>query len=206
MLPQLVHTIGATTYFVIFILMVWVNQIPKTDQGPLFWAMAMCFAFLARLVILIPLLSDIAISFSFYCIFITFEKLALLLGAIRCFKVESDTRWWWALALCSIVWLILAEALSISNWVYAIGLEIYNITTLLFLSYFTYLYRDKVNNAFILAISVTSFLLAVHWSTFVLSYFNATWKTNGFMIGTALMLTQYLALLGAQLSLIQQRL
>ena len=54
---EIVHTIGSTVYFVFFLLFLWVRRTPRINAGAGWWALAMLFALVSRLV-LVALLDD----------------------------------------------------------------------------------------------------------------------------------------------------
>ena len=46
---EIVHTIGATAYFVLFLLFLWAYFVPRTNPGAGWWALGMGVAFASRL-------------------------------------------------------------------------------------------------------------------------------------------------------------
>ncbi len=86
MLYPIMHAVGSTVYFMLFLLFLCARLVPRTNPGISFWAFAALAACSARLaMLLLPTEADAAPGLLWYGVFIGLEKLLLLLGAFRFF-------------------------------------------------------------------------------------------------------------------------
>lgn len=207
MLFQTIHTSGTTIYFVFFILFYWISHIPRTNPGAGWWACAILSAAIARLLLLILSNNgDIQLTIFSYSTFLILEKIFLVIGISRFLKVNLWNHWVFYLAgICS-CWMLLAWYTAMPLWIYSIGLAVFNVVVLSFVTVVCFIKRNEVSQRLMLVVSVVCGLLVLHWATFPSIFFFPTWKVIGFGVGTLLVLVQYLGLLASVLLQFQKRL
>ncbi|WP_374539074.1 diguanylate cyclase domain-containing protein [Chitinimonas taiwanensis] len=205
---EIVHTIGSTAYFVLFILFLWVSRIPRTNPGAGWWAAAMLFAFSARLVFLLLLPQHGSpLTVTLYATLNVIEKLCLLTGLVRFFSFPLRLHGLWLATLAVELWLLLAWAYAFAPMLRGAGVALFNAACLAYVAWIAYQKRAELQPWLMRLTAISSALLALHWLTvFVLIEFIPGWFTQGFLLGTLLALIQYFSLLAALLLSFQQRL
>lgn len=217
MLYPTIHAVGSSVYFMLFLLFICARLVPRTNPGITFWAgaaLAACFARLAML--LLPTESDAAGGLLWYAVFITLEKLLLLLGAFRFFgpvflpggKVMITDRWLYGIVAVALSWIFAYGQLGLPRVPYDLGLAVLNVVALLLLAVAVYRSRIRLPQWLKSSIVVVVSLLALHWSLIVPLYlwWLPDWRQLGFVFGTVLAMLQYLLILSTVIVLFVRRL
>lgn len=216
MLYPIMHAVGSTVYFMLFLLFLCARLVPRTNPGITCWAFAALAACCARLaMLLLPTEPDAASGLLWYAGFIALEKLLLLLGAFRFFgavlfpggRMVTD-RWLYAAVLFLLGWIAAYGGLLLPRVAYDIGLATFNVLALLLLAGAVYRSRIRLPQWIRLAFVCVVLLLTLHWSLIVPLYIwlLPDWRQQGFVFGTVLALLQYLLLLTAVIMLFCRRL
>lgn len=203
---QIVHTIGSTTYFVFMLLFLWIRRIPRVNPGAGWWAAAMFFGLTARLIFLVLTgVHDSSLAPSVYATLNVLEKLCLVIGLIRFFGLPQRVIPFWIATLLVEAWIILTWISGASVLVRDGGVAAFNVGMLLYVAWVAYRQRGDLDPALMSITALVSLLLALHWATFPITYYVPGWITRGFMLGTTLVLAQYLSLLAAVLRSFEKR-
>jgi diguanylate cyclase (GGDEF)-like protein len=205
---EIVHTFGTTVYFLFILLFVWTSRIPRTNSGAGWWALSMSCALLARLSLFYFLFSDqTPLAVPIYIFFNVLEKPLLLIGVTRFLDLDIRQRWFWLAAGAAELWLLAAMLAGFPPLLRSMGYVPINAAFMFCMAWLTFRHRKVVPGRLLLATAIASFALGLHWlSAPVAIHFYPSWFRNGFLLGTALVLVQYIALLGAVLNLFQKRL
>lgn len=207
MLFQIVHASGTATYFIFFILFVWMSRIPRTNPGAGWWALSIFCIFVARLgFMLLSFQDDFRLTLSVYAALLVLEKPFLLIGIIRFLDLGIRPAWLHLLAIAAELWVLAFWRGHLSELAFGIGFSLYNVAALAFVAVTTYRQRHGSAHRILLVTSLVSALLALHWTSFVLIFHSPQWRVMGFVVGTLLVMIQYLTLLGAVLMQFQKRL
>ncbi|MBS0198892.1 MAG: GGDEF domain-containing protein [Proteobacteria bacterium] len=205
---QIVHAIGATVYFIFFLLFLWIRRMPRINHGAGWWAAAMLFAVAARLVFLLPLGGgDNRLALTAYAVLNVVEKFCLLAGLVRFFNLPLRLRGFW-IAMLAVQALVLAVWVAdASPLLRDAGVAAFNAVVLACVAWIACRKRDALDARLLLVTSVASALLALHWaSAFLVIDRVPGWFTPAFVMGTLLVLVQYFSLLAAVLLSFQNRL
>lgn len=208
MSSETVHIFGGTAYFIFMLLFLWMSKIPRTNSGAGWWALSICCTLLARISMLIFLpIAGQPTALPLYVVFISLEKPLLLTGLIRFLNLDTDTRWFWLASLASGLWLLAALAADFSSFSRAMVFCAVNAALLFYMGWIA-LKKSAGFPRWPLAVTAAaSFALTAHWlSGPVLVELFPSWSSNGFVLGTVLVLLQYFSLMAAVLSLFQTRL
>lgn len=208
MLYEIVHTIGATVYLVFFLLFLWMSRVPRTNPGAGWWALAMLFAFSARLAFLALIQHpDAQLTITVYSALIAVEKLLLVAGLIRFFGLPVRLRWFVALTLVVELWTLFVWLVGLPPLARSIVTALYNGGMLAYISWGTWTRRHQLHSGLLRLTAGVSAVLTLHWLFgFVIIQHATSWFVHGFMFGAALATVQYLSLLAALLMSFQQRL
>ncbi|MBO9535402.1 GGDEF domain-containing protein [Herbaspirillum sp.] len=203
----IVHTFGFSVYFVFFLLFLWARSIPRTNAGSGWWAISISFALLARLslMLLIPT-NDLRLITSIYAAINLLEKPFLLIGLYRFLNLDTKPRWPWLVVMLAELWLLAAWVTDISQFNRNIGYSLVNAGFMSWMAWTCYKHRNEVPR-WLLSASVAFAAMGIHWLCGpVLIKLYPSWFLDGFLLGTMLVLLQYMSLLGATLSQFQKRL
>ncbi len=205
---EIVHTIGSTVYFVFFLLFLWVQRTPRINPGAGWWAVAMLFALAARLALVVVFddRSGHDAAVAVYASINVIEKFCLVMGLVRFFEVPVHPRGFWIALLVIEAWIVLAWAGVISPLLRDGGVALFNAVFQVYAGWAVWSRRQLLAPRLLSITASASMLLALHWATFPFMARMPDWLTQGFMIGTALALTQYFSLLAAVLLSFQKRL
>lgn len=208
MLFPVVHTIGSTVYLIFFILFVCASQVPRVNPGIGWWALAILCALLSRttyFVLYSP--QDMAIALGVYSSINILEKLFLAIGIMHFIKKHTAINWLCIAAAAAELWLLCAYLLKSENWVYTLGLTIYNVAMLLTVGVLAFKHRKEVPYQLLLISALICFALVLHWIvTFIALRFFSDWEVIAFLIGTVLVLALYLSLISGILAQLYKRL
>lgn len=205
---EIIHTIGSTIYLMFALLFLWVGNIPRTNRGSGWWAMSISCALVARIVIILLLpMEDRRIATAAYAVFNILEKPLLLTGLVRFLNLDMRIRAFWIAGMAAETWLLVTLIADTPPLFRSMGYASVNAGLLACIAWLAWR-RSGDNPGLPLRVTaVASGLLAIHWfSAPIVIYFHPTWFKDGFLIGTTLVLLQYLSLLAAVLTLFQQRL
>lgn len=205
---EIVHTIGSTVYFVVFVLFVWMSRVPRTNPGAGWWGLAMLFALLARLSFLVLASADNPqFTVSVYSALNAVEKLFLVVGLVRFLGLPVSLRGFVVATLAIEVWIGTVWCGGFPPMARSMGLALFNAVFLTFVAWVTYRKRHALSAPLMCITSAASVLLTVHWLTgFAIVSIHSDWFRHGFLLGTLLVLVQYLSLLAAVLVSFQKRL
>jgi diguanylate cyclase (GGDEF)-like protein len=205
---EIVHTIGSTVYFVFFLLFLWICRVPRTNPGAGWWAAAMLFALSARLVFLFLLIErDASLTISAYAALNVLEKFCLVVGLVRFFGLPLRMHPLCVATLVVEIWIFLAWASEAPPLVRGLGVAAFNAGVLSYVAWVAYQKRGELDSWLMSITALVSLLLALHWATvFVIIEYVPGWLTQGFLLGTALVLVQYFLLLAAVLRSFEKRL
>jgi diguanylate cyclase (GGDEF)-like protein len=209
MLFQIVQAIGCSVYFVFFLLFLGASRVPRTNPGAGWWALAMAAACLSRLALWTFTAQDVAEhAMTVYAFFLVLEKLSLMLGAVSFFGSRLSQYWIWALAALAQGWVLFRFLAEPAYWLFLSGLTVFNILALLIVINTIWQSQLKLPTSIRLICISGCALLALHWSLFVpiAVWVYPAWQDQAMVLGTVLVLMQYLALLSAVFMLFQKRL
>jgi diguanylate cyclase (GGDEF)-like protein len=201
-----VNIIGATIYFVYAVLLAWLCSIPRTNPGAGWWAIAIFCGFLARLSLLLTPLRDLRSTELMYIGFIALEKFFLLIGAFKFFNLNNYIRPHSLVTAIAFIWLAVTWSGDVTRLTFSIGASVFNSYCLFFLALIALQQRAAIPNRVLLFTSIISVVFGIHWLTYPFLRFTAFWEVPGFLIGTILVVLQYLTLIAAVLLLFQKRL
>lgn len=205
---EIVHTIGCTIYLVFALLFLWMGRVPRTNAGPGWWAGAMLFALASRLAYFLLLSrTDLALAVFVYASLVAVEKALLAIGLVEFLGLKLRHRWLWAALAAAELWVLLAWLSDVHPVARSLGLALFNAGFLSFIAWTAYQRRNDVPNHLMLLTAVVSAALVLHWmSAFVIFQAVPGWRVTGFLLGTLLVLVQYMSLLAAVLMDFQRRL
>lgn len=205
---EMIHIIGACSYFICMLLFVWVKQLPKTLPGPGFWALAALCSFISRIIFLMfSNFSDSSISFLFYSAINIIEKPLLMIGFYRVVGKQENSWLIIALTLAAEIWLLMTWLLNINPWAARTVISIIIAVFLFNITFLAIQELKKHSRLTLILIGIGSSLLATHWLLAypMISHF-PSWNQNGFVVGMVITLTMYFGFLGLVLTDVQRRL
>lgn len=205
---EAIHTFGSTTYFIFMLLFFWASSIPRANPGSGWWTISISCALVARLSLFFFLPQESPLlSTAVYVAFNVLEKPLLLTGLTRFLGLTHKLRWFWLTALAAEFWLVIALAAGFQPLVRASGYCTVNAGLLFYMGWISWQSRQDFPRWPVTIAATASFLLAAHWlaAPALIALF-PSWSVNAFVLGTVLVLAQYLALLAAVLSQFQTRL
>lgn len=205
---EIVHSMGSTAYFVFILLFLWSRGIPRTNPGSGWWAIAITFALLGRLAMLTLLpAEDPRLAIGIYVFFNVLEKPCLLIGLTRFLNIDIAPIRFWIPAIVAELWLGFALATELQPFARSMGYSLINAGFMLTMALLISRYHDGFPGWPMLMAGFSSAVLFIHWlAAPLLIFLFPSWFKNAFLLGTALVLVQYLSLLAATLSLFQTRL
>lgn len=216
MLYPIMHAVGSTVYFMLFLLFLCARLVPRTNPGITCWAFAALAACCARLaMLLLPTELDAASGLLWYGVFIALEKLLLLLGAFRFFGAVLlsgggmiTDRWLYSAVALLLGWIFAYGHLGLPRVIYDSGLAVFNMLALLLLALAVYRSRIRLPHWLKSGIVSVAALLALHWLLIVPLYLwlLPDWRQQGFVFGTVLAMVQYLLILSTVIVLFCRRL
>ena len=216
MLYPIMHAVGSTVYFMLFLLFLCARLVPRTNPGISFWAFAALAACSARLaMLLLPTEADAAPGLLWYGVFIGLEKLLLLLGAFRFFGAVLvpgggmvTDRWLYSAVALLLGWIFAYGQLGLPRVIYDSGLAAFNVLALLLLALAVYRSRIRLPHWLKSGIVSVAALLALHWLLIVPLYLwlLPDWRQQGFVFGTVLAMLLYLLILSTVIVLFCRRL
>lgn len=216
MLYPIMHAVGSTVYFMLFLLFLCARLVPRTNPGITCWAFAALAACCARLaMLLLPTELDAASGLLWYGVFIALEKLLLLLGAFRFFGAVLlpgggmiTDRWLYSAVALLLGWIFAYGHLGLPRVIYDSGLATFNMLALLLLALAVYRSRIRLPHWLKSGIVSVAALLALHWLLIVPLYLwlLPDWRQQGFVFGTVLAMVQYLLILSTVIVLFCRRL
>lgn len=216
MLYTIMHAVGSTVYFMLFLLFLCARLVPRTNPGITCWAFAALAACCARLAMfLLPTETDAASGLLWYGVFIALEKLLLLLGAFRFFGAVLlpgggmiTDRWLYSAVALLLGWIFAYGHLGLPRVIYDSGLAVFNMLALLLLALAVYRSRIRLPHWLKSGIVSVAALLALHWLLIVPLYLwlLPDWRQQGFVFGTVLAVVQYLLILSTVIVLFCRRL
>lgn len=216
MLYPIMHAVGSTVYFMLFLLFLCARLVPRTNPGITCWAFAALAACCARLaMLLLPTETDAASGLLWYGVFIALEKLLLLLGAFRFFGAVLlpgggmiTDRWLYSAVALLLGWIFAYGHLGLPRVIYDSGLAVFNMLALLLLALAVYRSRIRLPHWLKSGIVSIAALLALHWLLIVPLYLwlLPDWRQQGFVFGTVLAMVQYLLILSTVIVLFCRRL
>jgi diguanylate cyclase (GGDEF)-like protein len=202
-----VNVIGSTIYFVFVILLAWLSTIPRTSPGAGCWAIAILFGMSARLSLMaLPHTLSTEHINCIYAFFILLEKCFLLIGAFQFFNLRHLMRPYLLFIACGFLWLAITFLAESNRILFSLGFGIINAAALFLLSYICYRERANIPHRIMHITSIICLLLGIHWLTYPLLRFTDFWQVPGFLLGTTLVLLEYLCLISAILLQFQKRL
>lgn len=205
---QTVHATGSTIYFVFLLLFLWMSRVPRTNPGAGWWALAMLFALLARLIFLFLLPQhDASLVITVYWGLNVLEKLCLVVGLVRFFGVPVRLQWACIATVAVEGWVLASWLAGVAPLVRGLGVAAFNIGMLLYVALLAYRNQHLLQTGLLRVTTLSSLVLVGHWASvyFIIDRVPA-WFDYGFMLGSALVLVQYFSLLAALLLSFQQRL
>lgn len=205
---DIIHTIGVTAYSLFLLLFLWAWRVPKAIPGAGWWALGMLLVLASRLTFLLGGSdAEVGLASAPYAALNVAEKGCLLAGLIRFFDAAPSLhRLVIALALIE-VWIASSVLLGVSLPVRSGGIALFSAGSQACAAWIVWRGRDRVDRRLMSALAAVTGLLALHWMSALLVVDAASsWWRNGFLLGTALVLAQYLCLLAIIVASFQQRL
>ena len=130
-----------------------------------------------------------------------------MIGLVRFFEVPVRVRWLLLAAVAVEVWIFGSWAVGVPSLLHSAGVALFNASFLIHAAWIAWTRRKLLAPQLLSLTALTSLLLALHWaSAFLIIDRHPGWFTQGFILGTALVLTQYFSLLAAVLLSFQSRL
>lgn len=168
----------------------------------------MLFALAARLVLLLPQESPpTPLIVSLYAALNVVEKFCLVSGVATFLQIPIRRGWLWTAVVAVECWILVAWLYDVSPLTRGLGIALFNAGCLSFTAWVTYRKRHMLQSSLMLITASASVMLALHWlSAFIIMEWMPSWLTNGFLLGTLLVLIQYFSLLAAVLLSFQKRL
>ncbi|WP_337841608.1 GGDEF domain-containing protein [Rheinheimera sp.] len=205
---EIVHAVGCALYLLFFVLMLVARQVPRTNPGCGWWALAILAAFCSRLVYVWVYQFDSEGAKLAYSLLSLSEKLFLLLGASAFFGSLFKPWLYSGLVLAGLVFLLVAYLLQWSPWVSGLVLGLINSVTLLMLAFVVLKGELTVPLIIRRLIALFAVLRAVHWFLFepVSLVLYSDWRTQAFWLGTVLVAGMYLSFISAVFAMFQKRL
>ncbi|MCO5111714.1 MAG: diguanylate cyclase [Burkholderiaceae bacterium] len=205
---EIVHTIGSTSYLVFSILFLWMSRVPRANSGPGWWAGAMLFAVASRLAYVLLLTpANVAQAVFVYAALVVVEKALLAIGLVEFLGLKIRHRWFWGVLCLAEVWVVFAWLADVQPIARSFGLAVFNAGFLCYVGWTAYKHRSNVPHRLLLVTAAASAMLVGHWlSAFLIFQAIPGWRVTGFLLGTVLVLVQYLSLLAAVLADFQRRL
>lgn len=201
------NVIGSTIYFVFVILLAWLSTIPRTSPGAGCWAIAILCGMSARLsLLLLPQTLPTENIDYIYAFFILLEKCFLLIGIFQFLNLRHYTRPYLLFIGCEFFWLAVSWLTESNRVLFSLGFGIINAAALFLMAYICYRARENIPHHIMHITSIVCLLLGIHWLTYPLLRFTDFWQVPGFLLGTTLVLLEYLCLISAVLLQFQKRL
>jgi diguanylate cyclase (GGDEF)-like protein len=142
-----------------------------------------------------------------YVVFNVLEKPFLMTGLVRFLNLDAGMRWFWTAALAAEAWLFLALGADFPAWARTLGYALVNAGFMLCMARFILKKRAEFPGLPLAITAAACIALAAHWlAAPLILYLFPSWFRNGFVLGTVLVLVQYLSLLAAVLAQFQARL
>lgn len=205
---DIVHAFGAGVYCVFIVLFLLATRIPRTNPGAGWWALAMCCALVARVSLAaLSVGADPTVANAIYGSFNILEKAFLITGFVRFFEVGRSVLLVYLAAAATELWLLLVAGSAPFPLVKSAPYAAFNVFAL---GYLTWLVtREDLDCSALIrrVMGTASAALSLHWATgSTIGRFYPNWLDNGFVLGTALVMLQYMTMLTAILSVFQKRL
>jgi len=203
---DVVNTIGATVYFVIFILYLWLQQLPRMRDGSGCWALSiLCFLLTRLTLLLLDDLDDKAAMTSFITLNMT-GNFFLLVGALKFFAQSAYIKPFTSTSL-----VILAVTISLVYWsetriYYALLFSLYNVILFLWLAGLLYQDKPQLNSVGLKVALVFSVIFALHWGSYPLLFQQTAVLPIAFLTGNLYTFIIHLAFITFILSEFQKRL
>lgn len=203
-----IHTTGAVVYGIFLALFLWLRSIPRAPTGTRWWVLALVAAGGAHVAYLLLPTSGLAPpSDATYASLNMTEPMCFLAGLIRCFKLSFNLRWLGFAWLVLEAWIWLGMAAGIAPFDRGLGVVAINAAGRLAIAWLLLRHRDELDTHWLLVAAAANLLLALHWvASYPIIAVSPAWASHGFLLGLALNLTQYFALLAALLQGVHRRL
>ena len=196
-LSDVINIVGITAYSLLMIFFLWVRQVSGTFSRSHYWLVAVIFVLMGRINLYFfpAFLSPESIQ-SLYAIFLTLEKLFIILGLLYFFNDDIPTKHTTQLILFSLAVLLgvtfLANVVD-DNFYFQ---TFFSTTQAIFLFLEAYILWQYRHNLFIrnrVTIIVMVFAYGVHWLTFPIATHYPLWLSFGYLLGNGLNLIIYLS-------------
>lgn len=203
-----IHTLGAVVYGIFLALFLWLRSIPRAPTGTRWWVLALVAVGGAHVAYLLSPASGLAPpSDAAYASLNATELACFLAGLIRCFKLSINLRWLGFVWLMIEGWIWLGVAAGIAPFDRGLGVVAVNTAGRLVIAWLLLRHRDELDAHWLLVAAAANLLLALHWAAaYPIVAVSPAWASYGFLLGVALNLTQYFALLAALLQGVHRRL
>ncbi|BFI94723.1 MAG: hypothetical protein RSP_02330 [Rhodanobacter sp.] len=205
---EAIHAVGAAVYLVFCVLFLWIRGIPRTHPGAAWWAAALLFACAGHVDYLLYPVSSVGppTGVVFASLSVTVAT-CMITGLIRCFRIELDLRLVALAWLLAEAWIWLCPVLGLSPHARGLTLVGINVTVQWAAAWIALRFRHELDPRWMPVFSLASLLLATHWAlAYTITAWIPAWSSHGFLLGVALTLVQYFALLAALLRSFQRRL
>lgn len=203
-----IHAVGTAVYLLFCALFLWIRGIPRTNPGAGWWAVALLFACAGHVDYLLQPVPDSGEpTEAIYTALKVAEAACIITGMIRCFRLAFDLRLMALAWLAVEAWIWLSLAFGTTPHSRGLTLVVVSVAAQLAVAWIALRFRDELDARWMLVASLASFLLALHWAlVYTIIARVPIWSSHGFLLGVALTLVQYFALLAALLRSFQQRL
>lgn len=208
MLTTVVHTIGLSVYFTLFIIFFWISKTPGKTYGAGWISLALISAMLARASLLYTYgLHNIILLLTIYTTLNAIEKPLILIGILDLLEIKVKTKY--ILELIALIFLVCLASyvFNISPFLIRFFMVTFSVAFYLYLGFVLYRNRKKINGKAIKITSYICFAFSVHWvSVYLIIFYYPAWNVLGFLVGTLLNLFLYFYLLICLLMFVQKRL
>lgn len=205
---EIVHTIGATAYFVLFLLFLWAYFVPRTNPGAGWWALGMGFAFASRLALAVfPHDAAAGVGSSLYSSLNVMEKVCLVAGLVHFFRMPLRMPWLLTAAMVAEFWVLGGALQFVPAPARSLGVAAINAGFLAWAAWIVWIQHEAASPRLERAVFAITLMLVLHWaSASAIIEVVPSWRSRGFLLGTALVIAQYMCLLAIVLASFQQRL
>lgn len=160
----IIHAIGSSICFVLFLLLLWAGQLPRTRPGPGWWALGMLAASISRIAFALLLEpAGMPTASSVYTALIVVEKASLVVGLIRFLERPQRLHWLLLAALACWLWVLLAWWLRLPQLQRGLGGALYSAGMLGYAAWLLRTRSPALASVWARLLRWATVLAALHW-------------------------------------------